>query len=124
MVHGRKPPSLLSYGDAETTNSTLYEQLKERDIDLGALREHLCLAQEQMKKYADCKRRDVEFCVGDYIFLKIRPFRQLSLRRKRNEKFSPKIFGPNKIVEGIVLLLISLNYQLILPFILYFMCLN
>ncbi|KAA0041085.1 uncharacterized protein E6C27_scaffold477G00590 [Cucumis melo var. makuwa] len=37
-------------------------ELKERDIDLRALREHLCLAQEQMKKYADCKRRDVEFC--------------------------------------------------------------
>ena len=29
-VYGRKPPSLLYYGDGETANSTLDEQLRER----------------------------------------------------------------------------------------------
>ena len=83
MVYGRKPPSLLSYGDGDTSNSTLDEQLRERDIVLAALREHLLLAQQQMKQYADHKRRNVEYQVGELVFLKIRPYRQLTLRRKR-----------------------------------------
>lgn len=35
------------------------------------------------------------------VFLKIRPYWQVSLRRKRNENLSPKVFGPYKIVERI-----------------------
>ncbi|KAA0045026.1 Transposon Ty3-G Gag-Pol polyprotein [Cucumis melo var. makuwa] len=101
VAYGRKPPSLLSYGDGETINSTVDEQLRERDIALGALRKHLRLAQDQMKKYADPKRRDVEYQVGDLVFLRIRPYRQLSLRRKRNEKLSPKFFRPYKILETV-----------------------
>ena len=45
----------------ETINSTLDQQLKDRDIALVALKEHLRAAQERMKKYADLKRREVEF---------------------------------------------------------------
>lgn len=47
------PPALISYGDRET--STLDEQLKERDIALDALKEHLRIAQDKMKSYADMK---------------------------------------------------------------------
>ncbi|KAA0060214.1 Transposon Ty3-G Gag-Pol polyprotein [Cucumis melo var. makuwa] len=57
----RRKPFLLSYGDGDTSNSTLDEQLRERDIVLAALREHLLLAQQQMKLYVDCKRRNVEY---------------------------------------------------------------
>ena len=35
------------------------------------------------------------------VFLKIRPYRQVSLRKKRNKKLSPKFFGPYKVVEKI-----------------------
>ncbi|TYK10932.1 ty3-gypsy retroelement transposase [Cucumis melo var. makuwa] len=53
VVCGRKPPALLSYGSMQSKNSTVEEMLQERDEILSALRDHLRLAQEQMKDYAD-----------------------------------------------------------------------
>ncbi|KAL0537585.1 hypothetical protein IC582_026566 [Cucumis melo] len=82
VLYGRKPPSLLSYGDGATTNSMLAEQLSARDTVLAALQDQLLLAQQQMKQYADKKRRHVEYNVGEWVLLKIRPYRQLSLRKK------------------------------------------
>ncbi|TYK14463.1 Ty3/gypsy retrotransposon protein [Cucumis melo var. makuwa] len=100
-VYGRLPPPLAYFGDWDTPSTALDEQLKERDITLEALKEHLKFAQEKMKRSAYQKRRDVEYEVGDMVFLKIRPYRQVSLRKRRNEKLAPKFFGPYKIIEKI-----------------------
>ena len=43
-VYGRIPFPLIYYGDRDTPNSTLDEQLKERDLMLGVLKEHLRVA--------------------------------------------------------------------------------
>ncbi|KAL0561486.1 hypothetical protein IC582_001914 [Cucumis melo] len=111
VVYGRKPPTLLSYGERRTSNSLVDEQLKERDVALDALREHLLLAQQQMKLYADRKRRHVEFQIDELVLLKIRPYRQTTLRSKRNEKLSSRYFGPYKILERIG----EVAYRLELP---------
>ncbi|TYK19571.1 transposon Tf2-1 polyprotein isoform X1 [Cucumis melo var. makuwa] len=59
VVYGRLPPPLMYYGDMEIPNSTLEQQLKERDLALETLKEHLKLAQDKMKKCADLKRREL-----------------------------------------------------------------
>lgn len=51
-------------------------------------------AQDRMKKFADKKRRKVEYVEGDLVYLKIRPYRQLSLAQKRCEKLTPSFFWP------------------------------
>ncbi|TYK23464.1 putative retroelement pol polyprotein [Cucumis melo var. makuwa] len=101
VVYGRHPPTILSYGSSPSKNSTVEEMLQERDLVLVSLREHLRLAQEQMKLYADRKRRADEFSVGEYVFLRIRPYRQITVRSRRNEKLAPRFYGPYKIIEKI-----------------------
>ena len=110
-VYGRMPPPLIYYGDHKSSNAALNDQLKARDEALGALKEHLRMGQDRMKKSAHLKRRDVEYAVGDMVFFKIRPSRQISLPKKRNEKLSPKFLGPFKVVERIGLA----SYTLELP---------
>lgn len=105
------PPLLLYYGDLVTTNSTLDQQLKERDAALRVLNEHLRIAQGKMKKAADQKRWDVELQVDDWVFLKIQPYHQSTLRQRRNEKLSPKFFRPYCVVEKVS----SVAYKLELP---------
>ena len=108
-MYGRVPPPLISYGEGATSNSTLDEQLVERGVALGAFKEHLREAQEKMKKYVDAKRREVEYQVGDKVFLKLRSYRKTSMRKKRNEKLLTKFFRPYKLLERIGLVAYSLE---------------
>lgn len=57
-----------------------------------------------MQKEAYKKRCKEEFKLGDLVYLKLQPYRQCSLTAHRNEKLSPRFFGPYKITErgGIV----------------------
>lgn len=70
------------------------QKLMARDKALVALKEHLTRAQNRMKKFHDLKRREVEFEVGTEGFLKLKPYRQQTLAKKRCEKLSPKFADP------------------------------
>ena len=39
------------------------------------IRDRMQTAQSRHKSYADHRRRDLEFQVGDYVFLKVSPFK-------------------------------------------------
>ena len=71
VVYGRDPPTLLRYGDTPSANGLVEELLKDKDGLLMELRENLEIAQNQMKKSADKHRRDVEFKVDDWVYLKL-----------------------------------------------------
>ncbi|KAA3484379.1 Retrotransposon protein, Ty3-gypsy subclass [Gossypium australe] len=62
------------------------------------------------KSYADLKHRDIEYSVGDKVFLKVSPWKKI-LRFDRKGKLSPRFIGPNEIVERVG----SVAYHLALP---------
>ncbi|CAL9222852.1 unnamed protein product [Arabidopsis halleri] len=100
-VYGRSPPKLLRYGDVPTSNANVEELLRERNSLLVELRENLAVAQGNMQKQANKHRWDVENQVGEWVYLKLRPYRQGSLVHMKNEKLAQRYFGPYQIKEHI-----------------------
>ncbi|KFK28310.1 hypothetical protein AALP_AA8G499800 [Arabis alpina] len=110
-LYGRDPPSLLRFEDGSTTNANLETQLKERDAMIVILKQNILKAQQLMKHRADGHRREVEFKVGDMVFLKLKPYRQQSLARRVNEKLAARFYGPYEVLARVGVV----AYQLKLP---------
>jgi hypothetical protein len=62
------------------------------------IRENLRVAQSRQKSYADKRRRDFSFEVGDFVYLMVSPMRG-TRRFKVKGKLAPRFVGPFKIVD-------------------------
>ncbi|MCH79343.1 hypothetical protein A2U01_0000091, partial [Trifolium medium] len=111
VVYGRQPPTILKFLSNETKVAAVALELSERDEALAQLKLHLLKAQQQMKKYADNKRRDLKFEVGEWVFLKLRPHRQHSVVKRINQKLAARFYGPFKILAKMG----AVAYKLELP---------
>jgi hypothetical protein len=49
--------------------------LKDAERQVQMIRESLKIAQSPQKSYADKRRRDLSFTVGDFVYLKVSPMR-------------------------------------------------
>ncbi|XP_057744668.1 uncharacterized protein LOC130962477 [Arachis stenosperma] len=82
-----------------------------KDAVLAELKTHLVQAQQRMKQAADRHRRDVEFKPGEWVYLKMQPYRMQTLARRVNEKLSPRYYGLFEMVERIG----AVAYMLAMP---------
>lgn len=89
ILYGRDPPHLVHYGYRTTLVSHVEQYLEEHNQMLAELKRHLSPAQQIMKRQADSHRRDVQFAIGDHMYLKLRPYQQRSLAHQRNDKLFP-----------------------------------
>ncbi|XP_077246171.1 uncharacterized protein LOC143886077 [Tasmannia lanceolata] len=69
------------------------------------------LAQDRYKVYADRKRSDRSFQVGDMVYLRLQPHRQSSLKKKGAHKLQPRFYGPYQVASKVG----SVAYRLDLP---------
>lgn len=76
-------------------------ELVDRDEALRQLRDQLLRAQERMKYFADKKRSDRSYNIGEWVFVKLRAHRQNSVVTRINAKLAAKYFGPYPVVERV-----------------------
>ncbi|KAL4028671.1 hypothetical protein IC575_011879 [Cucumis melo] len=74
------------------------------------IRARMLTAQSRQKSYADVRRKDLEFEVGDMVFLKVAPMKGV-LRFEKKGKLSPRFVGPFEILERVG----PVAYRLALP---------
>lgn len=75
--------------------------LHNREIATQLIKDNLLKAQERMKHFADKKRKEREFKVGDMAYLKIQPYRHTSLSIHRYMKLHSNFYGPFRVLEKI-----------------------
>ncbi|XP_073133323.1 uncharacterized protein [Henckelia pumila] len=101
----------LMHWDEVGERVLLGPEIVQQTADIVAqIRERMRTAQSRQKNYADRQRRDLEFAVGDHVFLKVSPMKGV-MRFGRRGKLNPRYIGPFEILERIG----TLSYRLALP---------
>jgi hypothetical protein len=109
-LYGRKCRTPLMWSEVGERTSFSPATIVEAEENVAKVRENLKIAQSRQKSYADPKRGDVSFEVGEHVYLKVTPLRGTK-RFHVKGKLSPRYVGPYPIVKRIV----KMDYKLELP---------
>jgi hypothetical protein len=97
-LYGRKCITSLYWDETGESQVFGLEILQEAEKQVQIIRENLKTSQSRQKSYADNRRREMIFEVGDFMYLKVSPMRGMR-RFKVKGKLSPRYIGPFKILE-------------------------
>ncbi|KAA3480520.1 reverse transcriptase [Gossypium australe] len=86
----------------ELSENKLHEVdlIKDSEQKVKLIRDCLKIASDRQKSYANLKRKDIEFEIGDKVFLKVSPWKKV-FQFGRKGKLSPRFIGPYEIFERV-----------------------
>ena len=84
--------------------------MRQTEEKVKIIKDRLKAAADRQKSYADLKRKDIEYNVGDKVFLKVSPWKKV-LRFGKKGKLSPRFIGPYEILDRVG----PIAYRLALP---------
>jgi hypothetical protein len=97
-LYGRQCRTLLFWSQTEESQIFKPEVLKDAEKQVQMIRDNLKVAQSRQKSYADKRRMDLSFKIGDFIYLKVSPMNG-TRRVKVKGKLAPRYVGPFKIIS-------------------------
>jgi hypothetical protein len=113
MLYGRRCRTPLFWSEAGERKAFRPDILQEAEKQVRMVRENLRDAESRQKSYANHRRRDLSFEVGDFVYLKVSPMRGLC-HFKVQGKLALRFIRPFKILEkrGEVAYQLELSLQL------------
>lgn len=111
VVYGQAPPLHVPYLPNAAVVESVDRSLAARKKVIHRLKHNLQKAQHRMKQLANKHRTETHFDVGDWVYVKLQPYKQHSLKSHHCQKLSPRYFRPFQVVARIGLV----AYKLKLP---------
>ncbi|GJX66652.1 putative reverse transcriptase domain-containing protein [Tanacetum coccineum] len=103
----RSPIMWAEVGDDHLIRPELVQETTEK---ISQIKDRLKAAQDRQKNYVDKRRKPLEFSVGDYVLLKVSPWKGM-VRFGKKGKLAPRFVGPFKIIKKVG----TVAYRLDLP---------
>ena len=109
-LYGRRCRTPMCWTKLNEHKAISPDIVKDTEEKVQVIRQRLKAANDRQKSYADLKIRDIEYEVGDKVFLKISPWRKILMFGQKG-KLSPRFIGPYEILGRVG----PVAYQLALP---------
>ncbi|GJY95973.1 putative reverse transcriptase domain-containing protein [Tanacetum coccineum] len=99
-LYGRKCHSLIMWAEVGKGQLIGPELVQETTEKISQIKDRLKAARDRQKSYVDKRRKPLEFSVGDYVLLKVSPWKGV-VRFGKKKKLAPRFVGPFEIVEKV-----------------------
>ncbi|KAJ0587758.1 putative nucleotidyltransferase, Ribonuclease H [Helianthus annuus] len=109
-LYGRRCRSPIVWHEIGHSQLTGPELLQETTDKILQIRDNLAKARDRQKSYTDRRPKPLEFDVGDYVLLKVSPWKGV-VRFGKKGKLAPRYVGPFKILERIEKSPTNSNYR-------------
>jgi hypothetical protein len=105
-LYGYHPPSITLPLKGNTKVQVVEDPIGNQQEVLKLLKDNLVMAQNRMKQQAYQHQSEREFKVGDWVFLRLQPYKKMSLKQQNKDtKLAPKYYGPIRFYKGLEILL-------------------
>ena len=97
-LYGRKCRTPLCWTELSEKKVIGPDLIQETKENVKMIRERLKVANDRQKSYADVKRKDIRYEIGEKVFLKVSPWKKV-MRFGKNGKLNPRFIGPYEVIE-------------------------
>ncbi|KAL4384851.1 hypothetical protein GQ457_15G012120 [Hibiscus cannabinus] len=109
-LYGRRCRTPLCWSELGESNDLGPKVLRKTEEQVAIIHDRLKAGFDRQKAYADLKRRDIQYSVGEKAFLKVSPWKKI-FRFGKKGKLSPRFIGPFEVIEEVG----PVAYRLALP---------
>ncbi|GJT52733.1 putative reverse transcriptase domain-containing protein [Tanacetum coccineum] len=99
-LYGRKCRSPIMWDEVGEGQLVGPELVQETIEKISHIKDRLKVARDRQKSYADKRRKPLEFSVGDYVLLKVSPWKGV-VRFGKKGKLAPRFVGPFEIIKKV-----------------------